>query len=115
MFLDIEAIDEEGLKLHRKRVVPATISRCSRWPVSSSSRWLNIIADPDWDEAHFATIRDWALSIPEIVHLTVNTPYPGTETRLTESRTLDTLYRLFDIQPAVLPTACPSNASTRSS
>jgi magnesium-protoporphyrin IX monomethyl ester (oxidative) cyclase len=66
---------------------------------------LNIIADPDWDEARFATIREWALSIPEIVHLTVNTPYPGTETWLTESRTLSSLdYRLFDVQHAVMPT-----------
>ena len=69
---------------------------------------LNIIADPDWDEARFTTIREWALSIPEIVHLTVNTPYPGTETWLTESRKLDTLdYRLFDVQHAVLPTRLP--------
>jgi hypothetical protein len=35
----------------------------------------------------------------------VNTPYPGTESWLTESRRLTTRdYRLFDIQHAVLPT-----------
>ena len=53
-------------------------------------------------------MREWATSIPEIVHLTVATPYPGTELWLTESRKLATRdYRLFDIQHAVLPTRLP--------
>ena len=48
------------------------------------------------------------MSIPEIVHLTVATPYPGTELWYTESRKLTTRdYRLFDIQHAVLPTRLP--------
>jgi magnesium-protoporphyrin IX monomethyl ester (oxidative) cyclase len=109
MFLGLEAIDETGLKLHRKRVSPGDnfkaleVARELGLTVA-----LNIIADPDWDEARFATIREWALSIPEIVHLTVNTPYPGTETWLTESRQLASLdYRLFDVQHAVLPTRLP--------
>jgi hypothetical protein len=69
---------------------------------------INIIADPDWDEKRFRVIREWALSVPEIVHLTVNTPYPGTETWRTESRALTTRdYRLFDVQHAVLPTKLP--------
>src|SRR6202000_2440188 len=69
---------------------------------------VNIIADPEWDEARFAVIRDWALSVPEIVNLTVNTPYPGTETFLTNAREFTTRdYRLFDIQHAVLPTKLP--------
>ncbi len=29
---------------------------------------VNIIVDPDWDEARFKVIRDWALSVPEIVN-----------------------------------------------
>ena len=38
----------------------------------------------------------------------MQTPYPGTETWLTESRRLTTRdYRLFDIQHAVLPTRLP--------
>ena len=41
---------------------------------------INIIADPSWDEERFRIVREWAISVPEIVHLTVNTPYPGTET-----------------------------------
>jgi magnesium-protoporphyrin IX monomethyl ester (oxidative) cyclase len=53
-------------------------------------------------------VREWAASVPEIVHLTVNTPYPGTETWFTESRKLASLdYRLFDVQHAVLPTMLP--------
>jgi hypothetical protein len=69
---------------------------------------INLIADPDWDERRFEIIREWAMSIPEIVHLTVATPYPGTELWFTEARKLTTLdYRLYDIQHAVLPTRLP--------
>jgi hypothetical protein len=38
---------------------------------------INIIADPDWDERRFATVRKWALSVSEIVHLTVNATVSG--------------------------------------
>jgi hopanoid C-3 methylase len=102
----LEAIDEEGLKAHRKRV---TLSKnletleCARKMGITVA--VNIIADPAWEEAHFVAVREWAQSVPEIVHLTVNTPYPGTETWITESRRLTTRdYRLFDVQHAVLPT-----------
>src|SRR6185437_3271752 len=45
---------------------------------------------------------------PEIVSISVNTPYPGTESWLSEERRLATRdYRLFDIQHAVLPTRLP--------
>ena len=48
------------------------------------------------------------MSVPEIVNITVQTPYPGTETWFTESRRLTTQdYRLFDVQHAVLPTRLP--------
>src|SRR5215510_12805284 len=69
---------------------------------------INIIADPDWDEAKFAFVREWAMRVPEIVNITVQPPYPGTEPWMTESRRLTTLdYRLFDVQHAVLPTRLP--------
>ena len=69
---------------------------------------VSIIADPDWDKEHFRFVQEWAASVPEIVHLTVNTPYPGTETWHTEARKLTSLdYRLFDVQHAVLPTKLP--------
>ena len=65
---------------------------------------INIIADPAWDRERFRVVREWCLEIPEIVNISVNTPYPGTETWATESRKLTTRdYRLFDIQHAVLP------------
>jgi hypothetical protein len=48
------------------------------------------------------------MEIPEIVTISVNTPYPGTESWHTESRKIQTRdYRLFDIQHAVLPTKMP--------
>jgi hopanoid C-3 methylase len=65
-------------------------------------------SDPAWDAARFRTIREFALAVPEIVHLTVMTPYPGTEIWHTESRRLTTRdYGLFDIQHAVVPTTLP--------
>ena len=109
MFLGLEAIDAEGLKLHRKRVSldkNMEALECAREMGIMAA--VNIIADPSWDEKRFEVIRQWALSVPEIVHLTVNTPYPGTETWQTESRKLATRdYRLFDVQHAVLPTTLP--------
>src|SRR3989454_7694639 len=109
MFLGLEALDEDALKLHRKRVTPGEnfkaleVARELGFTVA-----VNIIADPDWDERRFAIVREWALSVPEIVHLTVATPYPGTEIWHTEARRLTTLdYRLFDVQHAVLPTRLP--------
>jgi radical SAM superfamily enzyme YgiQ (UPF0313 family) len=109
MFLGIEALDEDALKAHRKRV---TLNENLRALEIARSLGLtvaiNIIADPSWDEARFAAVRDWALTVPEVVHLTVATPYPGTELWLTESRQLTSRdYRLFDVQHAVLPTKLP--------
>jgi hopanoid C-3 methylase HpnR len=109
MFLGLEAIDENDLRLHRKRV---SVSRNEEALAFARSLKINvavnIIADADWDEAKFAAVRQWAMAAPEIVHFTVNTPYPGTESWLTERRQLTTRdYRLFDVQHAVFPTRLP--------
>jgi hopanoid C-3 methylase len=109
MFLGLEAIDDADLQAHRKRTTlgksfaALEVARSLGIMVA-----VNIIADPSWDERRFAAVREWALSVPEIVHLTVATPYPGTEIWHTESRKLATRdYRLFDVQHAVLPTRLP--------
>jgi hopanoid C-3 methylase HpnR len=109
MFLGLEALDEEGLKQFRKKSTPKVNSKALEVARSlGMSVAINIIADPDWDEPRFEFVRQWALSVPEIVNITVQTPYPGTETWLTEARRLTTLdYRLFDVQHAVLPTRLP--------
>jgi hopanoid C-3 methylase len=109
MFLGVEAIDEEGLKLHRKRVSLGKSFEAMEYARSLGINVaVNIIADPSWDEARFQVVRDWAMSVPEIVHLTVNTPYPGTETWTTDARSFTTRnYKLFDVQHAVLPTRLP--------
>jgi hopanoid C-3 methylase HpnR len=109
MFLGLEALDEEGLTAFRKRTTPKINNQALDVARSIGLNVaINIIADPDWDEARFAFVREWAMSVPEIVNITVQTPYPGTETWLTESRRLTTLdYRLFDVQHAVLPTRLP--------
>ncbi len=109
MFLGLEAIDDAQLKAHRKRVSLGKSLEALEFARSLDvAVAVNIIADPAWDEGCFAAIREWATSVPEIVHLTVNTPYPGTETWLTNGGKLITRdYRLFDVQHAVLPTRLP--------
>jgi hopanoid C-3 methylase HpnR len=109
MFLGIEALDEQGLELYRKRVSPdinlKALEAARKLDIQVA---INLIVDPQWDEKQFRLVRDFALSVPEIVHLTVITPYPGTEIWHGESQKLTTLdYRLFDIQHAVLPTKLP--------
>ncbi|MEU0216768.1 hopanoid C-3 methylase HpnR [Streptomyces sp. NPDC006265] len=109
MFLGMEAIDAEGLDLYRKRVTPddnfRALEVARRLGINVA---INLIVDPAWDEERFRVVRDFALAVPEIVHLTVMTPYPGTEIWHTESRRLTTRdYRLFDIQHAVVPTTLP--------
>jgi hopanoid C-3 methylase len=109
IFLGVEAIDEDGLKRHRKRVSVSKNFEALEFARSLGVMVaINLIADPDWDRRQFEVIRQWCLDIPEIVNISVNTPYPGTESWLTESRRLTTRdYRLFDIQHAVLPTRLP--------
>jgi hopanoid C-3 methylase len=109
MFLGLEAIDDERLQAFRKR-----LSAEESFRALEIARGLgitvavNLISDPAWDERQFARVRRWAESVPEIVHLTVRTPCPGTETWLAEAGRLTTRdYRLFDVQHAVLPTALP--------
>ncbi len=109
MFLGIESLTDEGLDAFRKRsstdVNAKALEVARRLGVTVA---INLIADPDWDEAQFERVRQWAMEVPEIVHLTVQTPYPGTEIWHTESRRLSTRdYRLFDVQHAVLPTRLP--------
>jgi magnesium-protoporphyrin IX monomethyl ester (oxidative) cyclase len=115
MFLGMEAIDAEGLDLYRKRVSPdenfRALEVARRLGINVA---INLIVDPGWDEERFRLVREFALAVPEIVHLTVMTPYPGTEIWHTESRRLTTRdYRLFDIQHAVVPTALPLDAFYR--
>jgi len=109
MFLGIEAIDEEGLKKFRKRIPLGRNFEALEFARSLGiSVAINIIADPDWDMERFRVVRDWCMDVPEVVNISINTPYPGTETWLTEHRRLATRdYRLFDIQHAVLPTKMP--------
>jgi hopanoid C-3 methylase HpnR len=109
LFLGLEAIDEEGLEKFRKRISLGRNFEALEFARSLGvTVAINIIADPDWDEDRFRAIREWCLEIPEIVNISVNTPYPGTEIWHTESRKLTSRdYRLFDIQHCVLPTRLP--------
>lgn len=109
MFLGLEALDEEGLRKYRKRVPLGRNFEALEFARSLGiDVAINLIADPDWDHERFAAVRRWCLEVPEVVNISVNTPYPGTETWLTESRRLRTRdYRLFDIQHCVLPTKLP--------
>jgi hopanoid C-3 methylase len=106
MFLGIEAIDEAGLKQFRKRVTLSQNFEALEFARSLGvTVAINLIADPSWDRERFRVIREFCREIPEIVNISINTPYPGTESWLTEARRITTRdYRLFDIQHAVLPT-----------
>jgi len=110
MFLGIEALDEEGLRLYRKRAsLSGNVEALEFARSLGTNVAINIIADPDWDEARFDTVRQWCLEVPEVVNISVNTPYPGTESWATDARRLASRdYRLFDIQHAVLPTRLPT-------
>lgn len=109
MFLGIESIDAAGLEKYRKRIDLNRNYEALEFARSLGIRVaINIIADTDWDHDRFRVVREWCKEVPEIVNISVNTPYPGTEIWLTEARNLTSLdYRLFDIQHAVLPTRLP--------
>lgn len=109
IFIGLEAIDEEGLQSFRKRTnlgnnfealeVARSLDICVA---------VNIIADPDWDKERFEVLRQWCLEVPDIVNVSIMTPYPGTENWYNEPRNLITSdYRLFDIMHVVMPTKLP--------
>jgi len=109
IFMGLEAIDSDGLEKFRKRV-----SLDKNFEALECARSLgitvaiNIIADPSWDHTRFEALRQWSLQIPEILNISVYTPYPGAENWYTEERKLTTRdYRLFAFQHAVLPTRIP--------
>jgi len=109
MFLGLEAIDEEGLRKYRKRVSLGRNFEAVEFARSLGVNVaINLIADPDWDHERFRVVREWCLEMPDVINISVNTPYPGTESWITDGRRLETRdYRLFDIQHAVLPTRLP--------
>jgi hopanoid C-3 methylase HpnR len=109
IFVGLEAIDEAGLKKYRKRTTLTKSFEALEFARSLGIQVaVNIIADPDWDENRFEIVRQWCLESPEIVNISINTPYPGTETWISESGRVTTRdYRLYDINHAVLPTRLP--------
>ena len=80
MFLGMEALDEDGLEAYRKRVsLDDNIRALEVARGLGLNVAINLIVDPAWDTQRFALMRKFAESVPEIVHLSVMTPYPGTE------------------------------------
>jgi hopanoid C-3 methylase HpnR len=109
MFLGLESLDAEQLKIFRKRATPnqnfEALEVARRLGINVA---INLITDPSWSREQFQQAQEWATKVPEVVHLTVATPYPGTELFHTESRNLSSVdYRLFDIQHAVMETKLP--------
>jgi hopanoid C-3 methylase len=109
MFLGLESLDAEQLKLFRKRTTPSqnfeALEVARKLGIDVA---INLITDPSWTREQFQQAQEWATVVPEVVHLTVATPYPGTELFHTESRALSSLdYRLYDIQHAVIETRLP--------
>jgi hopanoid C-3 methylase len=109
MFLGLESLDGEQLKMFRKRVTPnqnfEALAIARRLGIQVA---INLITDTRWERADFDRAREWATTVPEVVHLTVATPYPGTELFYQNDRPLtSTDYRLYDIQHAVTATTLP--------
>jgi hopanoid C-3 methylase HpnR len=109
MFLGLESLDAEQLKLFRKRSTPnqnfEALEVARKLGIDVA---INLITDPSWTREQFQQAQEWATKVPEVVHLTVATPYPGTELFHTEKRQLTSVdYRLYDIQHAVLETRLP--------
>ena len=109
MFLGLESLDAEQLKVFRKRVTPnqnfQALEVARKLGIDVA---INLITDPSWTREQFQQAQEWATQVPEVVHLTVATPYPGTELFHTESRNLSSVdYRLYDIQHAVMETKLP--------
>jgi hopanoid C-3 methylase HpnR len=109
MFIGVEAIDEDGLSRFRKRTALGQNFEALEFARSLGVNVaINLIAEADWDHDRFRVVREWCSEIPEIVNISVSTPYPGTELWHTQTANLTTLdYRLFDIQHAVVPTRLP--------
>ena len=109
MFLGFESLDAKQLQLYRKRITPNQNFEALRVARKLGIEVaINLITDSSWDEEQFRNAAAWATTVPEIVHLTVATPYPGTELFHQDPRELTTTdYRLFDIQHAVTPTKLP--------
>ena len=85
MFLGSRRSTRRAPELPQADVARARTAR--RW--SSRGRLgvavaINIIADPDWDKERFDVVRRVGMEIPEIVNISVATPYPGTEIWHTE-------------------------------
>jgi hopanoid C-3 methylase HpnR len=109
VFLGLEAIDEEGLRAYRKRTsVDRNFAALEFARSLGLTVAINIIADPGWDHERFRILREWGADLPEIINVSVNTPYPGTESwAAARGRLITRDYRLFDIQHSVLPTRLP--------
>src|SRR5205823_12660506 len=91
MFLGLEAIDDEGLRKYRKRVPLGRNFEALEFARSLGIHLaINLIVDPDWDHERFRVLREWCVEQPEIINISVNTPYPGTESWVTEERHLAT-------------------------
>jgi hopanoid C-3 methylase len=109
MFLGLESLDAEQLKTFRKRITPnqnfQALDIARRLGINVA---INLITDPSWSREQFRRAQEWATQVPEVVHLTVATPYPGTELFHSETRPLSSVdYRLYDIQHAVMETKLP--------
>src|SRR3984957_16341432 len=91
MFLGLESLDAEQLKIFRKRATPnqnfEALDVARKLGIDVA---INLITDPSWSREQFEQAREWATKVPEVVHLTVATPYPGTELFHTETPDLTT-------------------------
>jgi magnesium-protoporphyrin IX monomethyl ester (oxidative) cyclase len=90
IFLRLASLDDEPRALTNRALEVA-----NRFGLSTT---IELAVDPSWDRTDFGQAREWAASVPAMVHLTVTTPLPG------DPRITSTDYRLHDARHAVMAT-----------
>ena len=92
IFIGVEAIDGDSLSRFRKRTVLGQnfVEALEFARSLGVNVAINLIAEADWDHDRFRIVREWCLEIPEIVNISVSTPYPGTELWHTQAANLTT-------------------------
>src|SRR5262249_52930110 len=100
VFIRLPSLDDEPRALNRRALEIA-----QKLGLAAT---IELVVDPAWERKDFARAREWSTTVPGMVHLSVETPYPGSELFTSaERRVTSTDYRLYDSRHAVMATRLP--------